>query len=344
MVEDDAGGTDRPAESTGHHRADKRHRRARLILVAFVALVIAGATATFLSRASTGSSARTVTVYPSIGAASPNYVSVLVSIGEISPAQGTQSIRLIAVPHGSYASDPDTLAVPLDLEVDGVANGNVSFLAGQSPEAVESSLELVGDVSQYPLDSYTSRLSVQMLRPGATPTPAGTASGATPVAATAPTAPTAPPVPSGQQRLANVVPIRLTVVTYEGDWRISSSLVATSDDGTVAVDLSLHRGLVNQAIALFELFIMLAISGIAIAISYTAIVGHRKLDFGLFGWLGAMLFALPAIRNAMPGIPGVGTVSDYVVYFWAIFVIGACLFTIATTYVVRTIRDKESID
>jgi uncharacterized protein DUF4436 len=60
-----------------------------------------------------------------------------------------------------------------------------------------------------------------------------------------------------------------------------------------------------------------------------------------YGWLGAMLFALPAIRNTMPGVPGTGTLADYTVYFWAILTVALCLLVIGITYICRTIKVEE---
>ncbi|NKB17610.1 MAG: DUF4436 family protein [Pseudanabaena sp. CRU_2_10] len=33
--------------------------------------------------------------------------------------------------------------------------------------------------------------------------------------------------------------------------------------------------------------------------------------------MGALLFALPAVRNIQPGIPPVGTLTDFLSFFWA---------------------------
>jgi hypothetical protein len=40
-------------------------------------------------------------------------------------------------------------------------------------------------------------------------------------------------------------------------------------------------------------------------------------DVGLAGTLGAMIFALPALRNALPGAPPFGVRGDLLIFFWA---------------------------
>lgn len=43
------------------------------------------------------------------------------------------------------------------------------------------------------------------------------------------------------------------------------------------------------------------------------------------GWMAATLFALIGMRNAAPGAPPIGSLIDYVAFFWAEGIIAACL-------------------
>ena len=54
-----------------------------------------------------------------------------------------------------------------------------------------------------------------------------------------------------------------------------------------------------------------------------------------------MLFALPVIRNTMPGVPSTGTLADFTVYFWAILTVALRLLVIGITYIRRTITVGE---
>ena len=53
---------------------------------------------------------------------------------------------------------------------------------------------------------------------------------------------------------------------------------------------------------------LLAISAISAAIVW---VNGRKIEVTMFGWMGALLFALIPLRNAMPAVPPVGVLSDF---------------------------------
>ena len=86
---------------------------------------------------------------------------------------------------------------------------------------------------------------------------------------------------------------------------------------------------------------MLFLATIAVAITYAAIVSPKPLEFSLFVWLGAMLFALPAIRGTMPGVPGIGTMADFGIFFWCLFAIASCLIVAAITYVRTSLRSHR---
>jgi len=45
--------------------------------------------------------------------------------------------------------------------------------------------------------------------------------------------------------------------------------------------------------------------------------GIRRVEVTLMGALGAAVFALPALRNALPGAPPLGVRADLIVFLWA---------------------------
>lgn len=79
-----------------------------------------------------------------------------------------------------------------------------------------------------------------------------------------------------------------------------------------------------------ELQLQFAISrtGAVLTISSLVFLGGRRIEVTLIGALGAMIFALPALRNALPGAPPLGVRADILIFFWAELgaVIALCLF------------------
>jgi hypothetical protein len=306
MEQGDGADEDRSSDA----RADQRRRRwLRIGLASFIVFVALGITASFLLSASTARLDQTAHTYVGVGAAANrNYVEIDARVGQITPSASEVAVRIDVVPHGTYARNTYALSQAMNVEVAGVVGGHVSYAAGQQPEPVDAQMELLGNLSQYPFDSYRWFVAVDMRT--ATHTP-------------------------------RVVPIKVVLSSTQHDWRVLPSLASVRQDGTVDINLYAHRSVGSVALALFEMFVMVTVAAIALCISYTAIAGHHELSWGLFGWLGAMLFALPVIRNTMPGVPGIGTLADYTVYFWAILTVALCLLVIAVTYLRRTIKVEE---
>jgi hypothetical protein len=62
---------------------------------------------------------------------------------------------------------------------------------------------------------------------------------------------------------------------------------------------------------------MIVLAVCALTTSTLVFVGIRRIEVTLVGVLGAIVFALPAMRNALPGAPPLGVRADVLVFFWA---------------------------
>ncbi|MDE3089868.1 MAG: DUF4436 family protein [Chloroflexota bacterium] len=88
----------------------------------------------------------------------------------------------------------------------------------------------------------------------------------------------------------------------------------------------------------FAVFIMalkwlLALSALFVALSVA--VRGRKVELAMFSWLAALLFALPPLRNAMPGVPPLGSFNDFASFFWAEGIVALSLIIIVFTWLKR---------
>jgi hypothetical protein len=69
----------------------------------------------------------------------------------------------------------------------------------------------------------------------------------------------------------------------------------------------------------------------ALIIGSLVFIGIRRIEVALVGALAAVIFALPALRNALPGAPPLGVRADIFIFFWAELgaVVALCLFIAA---------------
>jgi hypothetical protein len=100
----------------------------------------------------------------------------------------------------------------------------------------------------------------------------------------------------------------------------------------------------SLSIVLFALFVYLLIALVAtVAITVTILVTWHGygLEFGHIGWVAALLFVLPAVRSGMPGGPPVGTMIDFIVFFWAEVLVVACLVVLVFGWIRAAKPDPE---
>jgi hypothetical protein len=286
--------------------AARRRHAGKVMLVVWVIAIVAIAGGSLVSRSHTfGQDSRT-TRFVSGPVSSPDYVWVRARIIDVDPPSDTMTVRLIVEPHGAYALPSGALAVPLSISVDGVPGGSESFPAGRLPVPVQSTVSMVGDLSQYPFDSYRSLLVVEV-------------------------APT-----SGR----GLVPVHLAITAGQRDWSVRPSNSAIVQGNALTVDIGVSRGTATLGFALFQMGIMLVLAGIALAITYVTVIAGRQLEFSYFTWLGALIFALPAVRNSLPGGPSIGTLADSLVFFPALATVTMCMLAAAITFVRRSHRKE----
>ena len=88
----------------------------------------------------------------------------------------------------------------------------------------------------------------------------------------------------------------------------------------------------------FSVFIMIAMWALVIGVLFLVFrvfAGHRKIEISMFSFLGALLFAFPALRNSQPGTPPIGTLSDFIAFFWAEVIIALSLLAVVLRWIIR---------
>jgi hypothetical protein len=109
------------------------------------------------------------------------------------------------------------------------------------------------------------------------------------------------------------------VAAWEGalGYHIRAREMPARSTGEVGVRLQVRRSaaFVFFALAAYAIMAVLAISALTIGVLVFA--GIRRIEATTMGALGAVVFALPALRNAMPGGPPLGVHADVAVFLWA---------------------------
>lgn len=103
--------------------------------------------------------------------------------------------------------------------------------------------------------------------------------------------------------------------------------------------IHITRSLPRKAFIIFINLMMLSVA-IFILIMAIRLVRHPKRpDIGNLGFIGGLLFALPAVRNLQPNVPPVGILIDYLGFFEAEILIASSLILVIIAWLLKPNQD-----
>lgn len=245
---------------------------------------------------------------PETQKAGENRIDVFGRIVTADPIKGDVMVRLEFKPNGNFLSpDGATLARDLELYVASAAGKNMhEFKKGKRMNPVEAVVEIYeGEPMDYPFDEHSAELAFFFQ-------PAGTAGGTD-------------PVPMAVELRGSVAGLRIEA-EYDTEH---------NKPDTAVIDISLERAGTTR---FFSIFIMIAMWSLTIGVIllvFRVHSGQRKIEISMFSFLGALLFAFPALRNSQPGTPPIGTLSDFLAFFWAEVIIALSLLSVVLRWIIR---------
>lgn len=211
-------------------------------------------------------------------------IDVLATIQNVDTAAGVVTMRLELDPQGKYSDSGDINApsTALTIETTSQLQGTITLPAHQRilVQSVPISLD-EGDEADYPFDRYSALLGV------------GVAAGDT------------------------VVPVSLTLQNTDALFSAKTIGTLAAPGDAVYLDLRVSRSRGTLILAWFMIGMNWALSLCVLAAALVLGGQRRGLVFPALGWMAATIFALVSLRNAAPGSPPIGSLLDYVSFFWA---------------------------
>jgi hypothetical protein len=132
------------------------------------------------------------------------------------------------------------------------------------------------------------------------------------------------------------IPSCVALSSSVGGWQESANLLA----GDNTFNVAFQRAPPVKFYAYFVIALMwaLALGGVAMAV---IMMMRRQDEIGTaaFGYLAALLFAFPLIRQTLPGNPGPGSLIDIVAYYWTEVIVAATLVVLLIRWI--TIAGKQ---
>lgn len=248
--------------------------------------------------------------------ADPDHVSLSVVVTNVNQAAQKLTAQLSFRLAGKIASDEVTPAVDLKFFVNNVqGEQEFDFHKGRRINPIEVVFPLNGNLNAYPFDRYHTTLSLLMTRPveRAARTPeelpdgehAGGQSGEALFGALA---------------LEKTSPVHLSVALFAAipGTKFTGNIDSKEDSDLTSIRLNLRRAnnLMMVSILICATMISLAIALLLIVLRLLG-APQGQATFTPLTMSFALIFGLPALRNAQPGVPPIGAFCDYISFIWA---------------------------
>lgn len=221
----------------------------------------------------------------------------------VDPLTETATVLLSFRPRGSLVDAEGRLRRPLTVLVE-TATGPVTKTFKQGELMRPESLTLTlrdGFVANYPSDTYHADLDV-LVRRGDT---------------------------------NQVVPTALDVFAATHGFSFSLQREGSDKDGGHYVDMTIRRSTATRFFSIFLSVTMWALTLGVIGLLLRVVLFDRPIQFPMFTFLAALLFAFPAIRNAQPNAPVIGVRSDYLSFFWCEVLVAVSLIALLGVWIAR---------
>jgi hypothetical protein len=249
------------------------------------------------------------------GAPPANRLEVSAQIMSVNPARDSLRVRFGFMPFGTYAGDRFNRVASDITVIVATTDGyhSIRLDAGRVAVATNKDIDLAeGTPNDYPFDRYAARIGISaFVRSNA--------------------AGRSPPVP--------------VIVHYQeqlGNYAITPGLGPESTPTSVDVHLHIRR---SSAIITFSSMMyaaMILVSTSVLILTVLVVLRRIEPEFNMMLWSGAMLFALPAVRNSLPDSPPLGIQSDFYIFMWAEFAVALSMVTLTSYFMAKRARGEPS--
>lgn len=168
-----------------------------------------------------------------------------------------------------------------------------TYASGDPVGQVEARLGIDGEEAAYPFDSHAGLMAIS--------------------------AESFVVADDGTETVTGSVPIGLLADGGVSGWNTAMELTSGLAPEPLA-SVTYTRSFSTQFFAVLLLVLSIIIALRAIVAGVLVGTNRRRVEATMLSWVAALLFALPLLRNYMPGSPSVGAAIDIYVYLWVIVV------------------------
>lgn len=227
----------------------------------------------------------------------------------LSPTAGEMRMRILVDPAADLTDDDGQLITDLSVVINDVSGATTrTYAEGDTPTPFEVSLPLTeGTTNRYPVDRYRGSLFVVVSAQ-----------------------------PNGDtDRLPAVLAARSVVSDFTMSAAPAGDLTNAPQDVNV-IDWTASRPMTTTVYAVWLMILMWGLAVTGLLIVWAMVIWMVEIPFWAFGYFVGVLFALPPLRESLPGRPPPGTIFDFGSFYWSVTIIGVNLILTLAIWLRRT--------
>jgi Domain of unknown function (DUF4436) len=268
-------------------------------------------------------------------------VHLMVRIVEANPTASEITARLSFRLSGKIAKDAVTPVADVRVLLNSARGPQYfDFPKGRRINPVFAVFSLDGNVNRYPIDRHHADLWIIMTTPTQPPKSPIRSSDAT-------KGPNIPTEMSGQLELGTAelqsseqVPLSLDLSASIPGFKFSGMIRETQAREIDHIELIVRRTNSVIALSFLSMLLMMALAIGVLLMAVRATAKDRELDLLPLSLSITLIFGLPALRNAQPGVPPLGAISDYISFIWAENIVAVSAIVIMGTWLIRSRRTE----
>ncbi len=284
-----------------------RAGRAQQVGLLLVALLALGPIAAAIALLGQGGDP-TETVVPDLGPAADGELKVVATVTAVDAENGELRFRIDPEP-GAGLVEGGVAAADLTVRTTALTGPALQvYPAGSVVSPYEITVPMSGgNVSRYPFDEYEATVLL-----------AGSSDG-------------------------EPVPLRLVVSSVSLDHRIApldqAVIAGAGELAGVTLQVDRSGSTLVYAVGVMAVMWLFAIAGVLV--SWSTVIWRVDPPMWVYGFFVGVLFALPPLRDSMPGDPPAGTVVDVVAFYWSVATIAVTLLLLLSSWL-REARSARS--
>ena len=242
---------------------------------------------------------------------SPDVTRVTATALGLSPSAGEVRMRIVIDPSDELSDEGGRLEQPITVVINNVSGATERvYEAGDSPNPFEISLPISeGTTTRYPFDQYRGSLLIVVREPSTSSTDS-------------------PDLHLVSIEARSVIEDFVLNATVAGE--------TTGPQEVTVLDWSASRPVTTTVYAVWLMILMWGLAVIGLLILWAIVIWMVDMPVWSVAYFVGVLFALPPLRDSLPGRPAPGTLFDYVSFYWAVTISGVNLMLVLSIWLRRT--------